>query len=238
LPLDETWFAGMLGDSDGERGRQDLQMMEKDPSLMLGGKAVPGQGAPISAGDYRKHSRFTDTPSGREMADKHGGGFPPDLLRPPTGPSDNRSPPFSGYGQAAPSSAGLAQSGVGDFRGLQDKMQSLYPGSQASAGGPGMDTHQNPTSLFNQPPSGGMSTYARPPPASAPPAPGFGTSGPHWAGALPLGASNGRQDWRPGFGSGPSSSMSDYHNPVQQQPQRLGLMGNWQPDAMSFSRFH
>jgi len=215
-------------DDDGERGRQDLQLLEKDPSLMLAGKTVPGQAASTGAGvgDYRRPSRFTDTPSGREMS---AGGFPDMPPRPLIGPPDNRAP-FPGYGPAPGSAAALAQSGVGDFHGLQDKMQSLYPGS--SSGGPGMDTRQAPMSSFTQPPPGGMSAYSRPPPASVPPT-GFGASGPHWAGAMPLATSNGRQDWRPGFG-GPSSSMSDYPNPMQQQR----LMGNWQADAMSFSHFH
>jgi len=203
-----------------------LQM--QDQSLPQAGKTVLGQD---DGGDYRKPSRFTDVPPGREMPDKRPGGFP-DAPPPPPRPSgsaDNRSS-FQGYGQP-PNPTSLMQSGVGDFRGLQDKMQSLYPGSQSSGGesGPALSPS------FAQPPPGGMA-YARPPPpppvTSAPPT-AFGAGGPHWAGAAPLSASNGRQDWRPGFG-GPSGQMQDYQNPMHQQR----LSGNWQPDAMAFSRFH
>jgi len=223
----------MLGENEGEHGRQDLQdqrlqMMEKDQLLTHAGKTAPGQTTSTGSDEYRRPSRFTDTPSAREMSDKRPGGFqdPP----PRSGSSDNRSS-FQGYGQA-PNPAALAQPGLGDFRGLHDKIQTLYPGSQSS-GGAGIEARQAPTSSFlQQSPPGGMPTYARPPPTSVPPA-GFGTSGPHWAGAVPLSTSNGRQDWRPGFG-GPQGMMPDYYNPAQQQR----LPGNWQADAMSFSRFH
>jgi len=227
-----------MGGNEGERGRQGLQdqimqMLESDPSLANAAKTAltPGQSAAAAGSDYRRPSRFADSsPPAREMPDKRPRGFhdaPAPLL--PSGPTDNRSS-FQGYGQA-PNSAALAQSGVGDFRGLHDKMQALYPGSQPSSAAES-ETHPTPTPSFPQPPPGGMSTYARPPPASVPQA-GFGMSGSHWAGTSAQGAANGRKDWRPGFGRS-SGPVPDYHNPMQQQ-QRLA--GNWQSDGMPYSRF-
>jgi len=211
----------MLGGNEAERGQRELQdqvlqMMEKDPSLATAAKTA--QSSAAATGDFRRQSRFADAPpAAREMPDKRPGGFPDAAPRPP-GSASNRGS-FQGFGQAS-NSASFAQSGmsgIGDFSGLQDKMQSLYPGS-----GVGTDTHPPVTSSFSQPPAGGMSTDVPPP--------GFGMSGPHWAGGASLGASNGRQDWRPGF------NRPDYGNPMQYQQQRLP--GNWQADSMSFGRFH
>jgi len=221
--------AGMLGgNEERERGQRELpdqvlQLMEKDPSLATAAKTA--QASAATGSDFRRPSRFADAPpAAREMSDKRPGGFPDAAARPP-GPANNRGS-FHGYGQAS-NSASLAQSMIGDFSGLQDKMQSLYPGSQPSSG-VGTETHPTVTSSFSQPPPGGMSTYARPPTSSVPPA-GYGMSGPHWAGGASLGASNGRQDWRPGF------NRPDYHNPMQYQQQRLA--GGWQADSMQFGRF-
>jgi len=226
------WLSGTLAGNEGE-GRRELQdqifqILEKDPSLANAAKTAlaPGQSPAAASSEYRRPSRFADVPpSAREMPDKRPRGFQ-DAPPRPSGATDSRSS-FQGYGQA-PNSASLAQSGIGDFRGLQDKLQALYPGS----GGAGTETQPSPTSSFSQPPPGGMSSYARPQQTSAPP-PGFSLSGPHWAGTTSLAAPNGRQDWRSGFG-GPSGPMPDYHNPMQQQR----LPGNWQSDGMPFNRFH
>jgi len=209
-------------------------MLEKKPSLANAAKTAlaPGQGSVTASSDYRRPSRFADAPPPpQEMPDKRSRGFPDAPLR-SSGPTDNRSS-FQGYGQTA-NSGGLAQSAIGDFRGLQEKMQSLYPGSQPT-GGAGEDTHTAQMPPFSQSSPGGMTSYARPPPPSSVAQAAFGMSGPHWANTNPLASSNGRQDWRPGFG-GPSGQMSDYHNPMQQQQQRL--QGNWQADRMPFGRFH
>lgn len=227
-PASKSASSGILAGNEGERGQRELpdqvlQLMEKDPSLATAAKTAQASAA---TSDFRRPSRFADAPpAAREMSDKRPGGFPDAAPRPP-GPAGNRGS-FHGYGQGS-NSASLAQSMIGDFSGLQDKMQSLYPGSQPSSGA-GMETHPTVTSSFSQPPPGGMSTYARPPTSSVPPA-GFGMSGPHWAGAASLGASNGRQDWRPGF------NRPDYHNPMQYQQQRIA--GSWQADSMPFGRFH
>jgi len=194
---------------------------------MQAGIAVPGQtAAAAGSGEFRRPSRFADAPP-----DKRPGGFQ-DAPPRPSGSSDSRSS-LQGYG-LAPNSAALAQSGVGDFRGMQDKMQ--YLGSQSS-GGAGTDARQAATPSFSQTSPGGMAPYAKPPPTSAPafPSQAFGTSGPHWAGAMPLSTSNGQQDWRPGGFGRPSGTMPDYHNPMQHQQR---LPGNWQTDAMPYSRFH
>lgn len=207
-----------------------MHLLEKDPSLVNTAKAAvnPGQSTTAAGGDYRRPSRFADVPPpAREMPDKHPRGFHDEPPRPP-GPADNRGS-FQGYGQAS-NPPPLVQSGIGDFRGLHDKMHTLYPGSQMS-GSTEAETLPTSTPSFSQPSPGGMSAYARPPPSSIPPA-GFGMSGPHWSGMAPMAAPNGRQDWRPGF-SGSSGLMSDYHNPMQQR-----LSGNWQADGMPFSRFH
>lgn len=194
---------------------------------MLPKHLTSGHGPASAGGDYRRPSRFADAPpSAQDMPDKHPRGFqdaPP--LRPD--PADSRGS-FQGYGKASNSSL-LGQPGVGDFRGLQDKRASPYPGSQPLSGA-GTDTHPAPPS-FSQPPPGGMPPYARPPPSI----PSAGFSGPHWAGRAPPAAPNGRQDWRPGF-AGSSGPTSDYHNPVHQPPPRLP--GSWQADGMPFSRFH
>lgn len=218
---------GQRDDRGGQRDLQDqiMQMIEKAPSANAA-KTVQ-MGAADSSSEYRKPSRFADEapPGAREIPDQRPGGFAGGPTR-PLGPTDSRGGSFHGYGQTS-SSPALAPPGIGDFRGLQDKMQSLYPGSQLP-GGVGPETHESPPQPFSQPAPGGMGGYARPPPTSSPQG-GFGMGGPHWAGATPIGASNGRQDWRAGF------NRPDYHNPMQ-QPQRLA--GNWQSDGMPFGRFH
>lgn len=184
-----------------------------------------GQTGAGSGSDYRRPSRFADAPPpAREVPDKRpGGGFSGGPSPRPPGHSDNQGGSFYGRTANSPPALHEAQSVLGDFRGPPDKMQApSYPGSQPPRGGEEMET-QHLTPPFSQPPPG-AGPYARPPPANPPPG-GFG--GPHWASTM--GAPNGRQDWRPGFGG------SDYYNPMQQQR----LPGNWQqPDGMQFSRFH
>jgi len=222
----------MMGGNEGERGQREppdqvLPMMEKGPSLATAAKTAQ-TGAAMSS-DFRRPSRFTDAPPApREMPDKRPGGFPDAAPRPP-GSINNRGSSFHGFSQTS-NSASLVQSGIGDFSGLQDKMQSLYPRSQSSSGMGTPENYPAATSAFSQPPAaGGMSSYARPPTSNNPPR-GYGMSGPHWATAGPMGAgaSNGRPDWRPGGFNRP-----DYQSQMQYQPQRLSG-GNWQAD----SHFH
>ena len=205
-----------------------MPLMEKDPSLDTAGTTSQMGGAARS--DFRRPSRFADAPAApREMPDNCSGGFPDAAPRPP-GSANSRGGSFHGYGQAS-NAGSLAQSGIGDFSGLQNKMQSLYPGfpGSQSSSGMGMETHPTATSSFLQPPTAGMSTYARPPTSNVPP-PRFDVSGPHWANTDQMGASNGRQDWQPGF------NRPEYHNPMQYQSQRIA--DSWQADSMQFGRFH
>ena len=221
----------VMGGNEIERGRRDhpdqmLQMMEKDRSLANTAKTVPppGQGTAAGGGEYRRQSRFADAqPQVQDVPEKRPPGYTDAPPRPPV-PADNRSS-FHGFGQP-PNPPSLAQSGVGDFRGLQDKMKSLYPASSSE----GTETRPGPGAIppFMQPPPG----FARPPPTSGGAPTAFGMGGPHWSGASSS-ANGSRQDWRPGF------SGAERQNPAQQQQQQQRLPGNWQGDGgMPFNRFY
>lgn len=114
-----VWHVGQL--SGNERGRQELQdhilqMIEKEQSNAAKTAPTLGQNTTPVSSDYRRPSRFGDSqPSARDMPDKHARSFQ-DAPPRPSGPSDNRSS-FQGYSQP-PTSAPLAQSGIGDFLSL------------------------------------------------------------------------------------------------------------------------
>lgn len=246
------------------------KMLEEDPSLAKAAKGMlENSGVDIQSRIGQMPPQAPQQQEHRELSQKsflgsYGNEDPsaPSWNRPPPDPREvlygtrqfdqsyepgpSQPPPHHNlpthHNQPGPSSEYFGSSAGNDFRGLQDKIRTLFPGMSSSASGT-KTSEAPPTAQQQSQHQYQLSSQKQVSSYAAPPAVGTNTNyRQEWRGGSGDPVPSARQDWRavtPGYGApvAPPPLMPQRQN-FREPPPAQQFGGNYRPEGRQFSRFN